>query len=179
MKKKIALGVLVVIVLAVAALLIGAAMQPDSFRVERSRELAATPDQIRPQLTDLRRWAEWNPWADLDPNQRNTFSEPSEGVGASYEWEGNDDVGEGRMEITSVTDDAVRYHLAFIEPFASESEVEIAMEPAGERTRVVWSMEGDNDFVGKLFGVFMDMDAMIGADFERGLEKLERAATGS
>ena len=135
-----------------------AAMQPDSFRVERSRELAASAEQIRPQLTDLERWAEWNPWADLDPNQQTTFSDPASGEGAWYRWEGNDDVGKGKMEIASVTDGAVRYHLEFIEPFASESEVEIQLEPQGERTRVVWIMSGDNDFMGKLFSLFMDMD---------------------
>ena len=177
MKKKIALGILAALGLAVAGLLVAAAMQPDSFRVERSRELAASAEQIRPQLTDLERWAGWNPWADLDPNQQTTFSDPASGEGAWYRWEGNDDVGKGKMEIASVTDGAVRYHLEFIEPFASESEVEIQLEPQGERTRVVWIMSGDNDFMGKLFSLFMDMDEMIGADFERGLERLEGAAT--
>lgn len=177
MKKKIALGVLAVLALGVAGVLVAAAMQPDSFQVERTREIAAPADAIRPKLTDLREWAEWNPWRELDPNQRTTFSDPSSGEGAWYEWEGNDDVGKGRMEITSITDRAVRYRLAFIEPFASESDVEIALEPQGERTRVVWTMSGDNDFVSRIFCVFMDMDAMIGGDFERGLEQLERAAT--
>lgn len=177
MKKKIALGILAALVLAVAGVLVAAAMQPDSFRVERSRELAATPEQIRPQLTDLQRWAEWNPWADIDPDQTTTFSDPASGEGAWYRWRGNDDVGEGRMEITSVSDGAVRYHLEFIEPFASESEVEIQLEPRGERTHVVWIMSGDNDLMGKLFSLFMDMDDMIGRDFERGLERLEGAAT--
>lgn len=177
MKKKIALGILGALLLAVAGLLIAAAMQPDSFRVERSREIPATAEQIRPQLTDLREWNEWNPWSDLDPNQTVTYSDPPSGEGAWYRWEGNDDVGKGRMEITSVSDGRVAYHLEFIEPFASESEVEMQLEPQGERTRVVWIMSGDNDFVSKLFGVFMDMDEMIGNDFERGLERLEAAAT--
>ncbi len=146
MKKKIALGILAVLVLGAGGVLIAAAMQPDTFR-------------------------------GLDPNQRTTYSDPSSGEGAWYEWEGNDDVGKGRMEITSITERAVRYRLAFIEPFESESEVELAIEPAGERTRVVWTMSGENDFMSKIFCVFMDMDAMIGGDFERGLENLERAAT--
>lgn len=177
MKKKIALGILAVLVLGAGGVLIAAAMQPDTFRVERSREMAATPEQIRPQLTELRNWTQWSPWDGLDPNQRTTYSDPSSGEGAWYEWEGNDDVGKGRMEITSITERAVRYRLAFIEPFESESEVELAIEPAGERTRVVWTMSGENDFMSKIFCVFMDMDAMIGGDFERGLENLERAAT--
>lgn len=177
MKKKIALGIVLVLLLGVGGVLVAAAMQPDTFRVERSREIAATPDQIRPKLTDLREWAEWNPWRELDPNQRTTFSDPASGVGAWYAWEGNDDVGKGRMEITSIDDRAVRYRLAFIEPFASESDVEIALEPRGERTRVVWSMSGDNAFMSKLFGLFVNMDEMLGSDFDRGLAELDRAAT--
>lgn len=177
MKKKIALGLLAALVLAVGGLMIAAGMQPDTFRVERSREMAASPDQIRPHLTDLREWAEWNPWRELDPDQRNTFSDPASGVGAHYSWEGNDDVGKGRMEITAITDSAVRYRLSFLEPFESTSDVEIALEPRGERTRVVWSISGENDFVSKIFGLFVDMESMVGGDFERGLVALERAAT--
>jgi hypothetical protein len=176
--KKIAIGLLAVLALAVGALLIAAAMQPDTFRVERSREMATSPERIRPHLTDLRQWAEWNPWRELDPNQRTTFSDPASGVGAHYTWEGNDEVGKGRMDITSITDDAVRYRLSFIEPFESSSDVEIVFEPRGERTRVVWTMSGESNFVSKIFGVFVDMDSMVGADFERGLVALERAASG-
>lgn len=177
MKKKIALGVGAVILLAIGGLLVAAAVQPDHYRVERSREIAAAPDAIQPELADLERWSEWNPWAELDPNMELTYSDPPSGEGAWYEWAGNDDVGRGRMEITSVSPTRVTYDLSFIEPFASESAVELRLEPEGEATRVVWVMEGDNDFVSKLFGVFMDMDAMIGSDFERGLANLDRRVT--
>ncbi len=179
MKKKIALGVAAVLVLGIAGVLVAAALQPSTFRIERSREIAAPPDRILPQLTELRAWGEWNPWNDLDPNQRTTYSDPSSGEGAYYEWEGNDDVGKGRMEIRAITDDSVRYHLVFIEPFASESDVELTLEPRGARTRVVWSMSGENDFMGKLFSLFVDMDEMLGRDFDRGLERLDHAVTGS
>lgn len=175
MKQKIALGVLAVLGLAVVGVLAAAAVQPDTLRVERSRAIRATPEQIRPHLTELRNWVRWSPWEGIDPNQRTTYSEPSSGEGAWYAWEGNADVGKGRMEIASITERAVRYRLSFVEPFESQSDVEIALEPQGESTRVVWSMTSKNDFLSKVFCVFMDMDAMLGRDFERGLEQLERA----
>jgi hypothetical protein len=35
-------------------------------------------------------------------------------------------------------------------------------------------MSSENGFMGKAFGLFMDMDALIGADFERGLAELKK-----
>ena len=177
MKKRIGLGCLGIGVLAIVALLVAAAMQPDSFRVERSRDIAAAPEAVRAQLTDLERWAAWNPWAELDPNMQLTYSEPASGVGAWYEWQGNDDVGRGRMEITEVSDERVVYNLQFVEPFESQSDVILELQPQGDGTRVSWIMEGENDFVSKMFAVFMDMEEMIGKDFDKGLANLERAAS--
>jgi uncharacterized protein YndB with AHSA1/START domain len=178
--KKVILAIAAVIVLAIVGLLIAAAFQPDEYRVERSREIAASPEAIHAQISDLERWAEWNPWGELDPEQKLTFSDPPAGAGAWYEWKGNEDVGEGRMEITEVTPTQVSYQLEFIEPFASEAEVYMILEPGegGESTKVTWAMAGENDFMSKVFAVFADMDAMIGADFEKGLKKLEVAAQG-
>lgn len=177
MKKKIGLGVLAVLVLAIGGVLIAAAMQPDVMRVERERKIAASADEIHPQLTDLRRWVEWNPWAERDPNMKITFSEQPSGQGAWYEWDGNDDVGKGKMTIAEVSPTAVRYRLEFIEPFASEADVELTLEPKNGRTTVLWTMQSDNDFMGKIFGVFMDMESMVGKDFEKGLANLEGVVT--
>jgi hypothetical protein len=175
MAKKIVLGVLGVLGLAVVGLVATAMMQPDTYRVERSRTIAVPASAVMPHLTDFRRWTEWNPWAELDPNMELTYSEPSSGQGAWYEWRGNDDVGRGKMTITGIADGRVRYDLEFIEPFASRADTELALASEGESTRVTWSMSGTNDFMSKIFCLFMDMDAMIGADFERGLENLNRA----
>jgi hypothetical protein len=177
MVKKILLGLVGAIVLAILAVSVAAMMQPDTYHVERSRTIMVAPSAVLPHLSDLREWSEWNPWDELDPSMHKTYSDPSSGDGAWYEWQGNDDVGKGKMTITRVGEDGVGYHLEFMEPFASEADIEIALRPEGNGTHVVWSMDGKNDFMGKLFGLFMDMDAMIGSDFEKGLEKLDRAAT--
>jgi hypothetical protein len=176
--KKIFLGLGAVLLVVVVVVVAAAAMQPSEMRVERTHVIDAPSTEIVGQLTDLHRWAEWNPWGELDPDMRLAFSEPAVGVDAWYTWDGNDDVGSGRMQIIEATSGRVRYALEFVEPFASEAEVEIALEPSGETTRVVWVMTGQNDFMTKVMRLFMDIDGMIGADFERGLANLDAAVTG-
>ena len=177
--KKILLGIGGALALGLLVILGLALMQPDNYEVERSRVIAADADAIMPQLTDLQHWAEWSPWSDLDPNQTTTFSDPASGVDAWYAWEGNEDVGKGKMTITSIAGGKVAYDLHFIEPFEDSAVVELSVAPEGEGSRVTWTMLGHNNFIGKIFCVFMDMDAMIGADFERGLERLDAAVGAS
>lgn len=153
------------------------ATRPTDFHVERSRTIAASPEQLRPYFEDFEQWGTWNPWDALDPDMTKEFSDPPRGEGAWYTWNGNDDVGKGKMTITKVTPESVSYHLEFIEPFASEADTTIDFESSGDGTEVTWSMDGKNDFMGKLVGVFMDFDAMIGADFEKGLGNLDSLAT--
>lgn len=170
--KKVVLGVLAALGAAVAIVLVLAALQPDTYSVERSRVIAAPPERIAPLLTDLRQWITWNPWDELEPTSHKEYSEPASGVGAWYTWQG-EVVGAGRMEIASIRPSEVVYDLTFTEPFEDEAVVTIAMAPEGEGTRVSWAMTGNQSFVGKIFALFVDMDAMIGADFERGLANLE------
>jgi hypothetical protein len=184
MAKKIILGILGVLALAIVVVLALAATQPDHFHFERSRDLAAQRSQVSPLVTDLRNWERWSPWKDLDPNQRVTYGPTTQGVGASYEWAGNDQVGRGRMEIVGVDErpdrTVVDYRLQFLEPFEDEADVEVALldQPSG-KTRATWSMDSDASFMEKIMCVFVDMDAMIGRDFEKGLERMERAAASN
>ena len=170
--KKIALGTLAALVALVVSVLVLAALQPDEYTVERSRLVAGSPERVAPYLTDLRQWITWNPWDELEPSSHKEYSDPSSGVGAWYTWEG-EQLGSGRMEITSITPTEVRYALHFTAPMEDTAEVIMTLAPEGGGTRVTWRMEGHNAFVGKLFGLFVDMDAMLGADFDRGLENLD------
>lgn len=176
--KKILLGALGVILIAVAGILVAAALQPSTYQLERHLDLAATPEEITPFLTDLRKWSLWNPWDRIDPNLQLTYSEPSSGVGAHYEWVGNDDVGSGRMDIRSIEPMAVGYDLHFITPFDSRGRVTFSMTVQNPTTtRVTWAMTGNVSFMEKIFFLFSSMDAMLGPDFERGLHNLgERVA---
>jgi len=174
MLKKILIGLAVVILAFVAFV----STRPAQYHVERSQKIAAPAEIVFAQLDDFRAWASWSPWEKLDPGMQKTYSGPARGVGASYEWQGNKEVGKGRMTITEAQPTAsVRYRLEFIEPFSNVAESGFTLAAAdAESTNVTWSMDGNNDFMGKAFGLFMDMDAMIGADFEKGLGELKAQA---
>ncbi|MCR9164280.1 MAG: SRPBCC family protein [Nannocystaceae bacterium] len=172
--KKVLLGLVGLFVAVIVGVLVMASMQPDISHVERSAVIEASPEAIMPHLTDMKRWVEWSPWAERDPNVKWTFSDPAEGKGAWYEWEGNEDVGKGRMEVTAVEDDAVSYDLQFIEPFESEATVTLRVGEQDAGTQVTWEMDSENAFMSKVFMVFMDFDAMLGADFEQGLGNLAK-----
>ena len=99
------------------------------------------------------------------------------GKGATYHWLGNKEVGEGNMEILDSTPPReVRIKLDFIKPFEGHNTTLFALEPDGTGTRVVWTMSGPSPFMMKVMGIFMNMDQMIGRDFEAGLAKMKAAA---
>lgn len=169
MLKKILLVLAVLILLLVVVI----ALQPSDFRIERSTTIAAAPVAVFPHVNDLHQWGDWSPWAKLDPAMKLTFDGEA-GKGATYHWEGNSDVGEGRMTITeSRPDELVRIHLEFIRPFAATNEVEFTFEPKENQTKVNWLMTGKNDFMGKAFGLFVNVEKMVGGQFEQGLSQLK------
>lgn len=173
MLKKVLIGLAALVVL----FLILVAIQPADFRIERSASIAAPPGVVFGQVNDFHNWEAWSPWAKLDPAAKNTFSGPSSGTGAMFAWAGNNEIGEGRMTlIESVANELIRIKLEFIKPFASTCDTQFAFKPDGESTRVTWTMAGQNNFMSKAFCLFVDMDKMIGADFERGLVLLNTAA---
>lgn len=173
MLKKIAL----VMVILIVTILIYAATRPDSFRVERSAVIEAPPEEIFTRLEDLHQWAAWSPWERKDPAMKRTHSGAARGTGAVYAWDGNDDVGQGSMEvIETVPPSRLVIRLDFIKPFEAHNIVEFALRPEGEATNVTWSIHGPSPYVSKLMGLFFDMDAMIGKDFEDGLARLKTLA---
>ncbi|HEY8021999.1 MAG TPA: SRPBCC family protein [Thermoanaerobaculia bacterium] len=173
MLKKIALVVLVLIV----ALLIYAATRPDSFRVERSTSIKAPPEKIYALIDDFRGWGAWSPWEKLDPAMKRTYSGAAQGKGAVYEWSGNSKVGSGRMEITGTSAPSqVTIQLDFLQPFEAHNVADFTLEPLGDATRVTWAMHGASPFMAKLMGVFVNMDKVIGKDFETGLANMKAAA---
>ena len=166
-----------VIVVVIAGVLIFAATRPDTFRVERSAGIKAPPEKIFPLINDLRSWRTWSPWEKKDPGMKRTYNSITSGKGASYGWEGNSDVGQGGMEITeSVPSSKIAMKLDFIKPFEGHNTVVFALEPQGEMTNVTWTMEGPTPYFAKIIHVFLDMDKMVGGDFEAGLANLKAVA---
>jgi hypothetical protein len=171
------LTIAIVVVAAVAALLAFAATRPGTFTVERSAMIAAPAERIYPHLDDFHRWSAWSPWEKIDPELKRAFSGAASGAGAIYAWEGNKKVGQGRMEILeSDAPERLRIQLDFIKPFEAHNTTVFTLAPAADATRLTWTMHGSSTFVFKLMGIFMNMDRMIGADFERGLANLKTVA---
>ena len=166
--------ILVALVAMVVLLLGAASTQPDTYHVERSMVVGASPDVVFPYINNFKLFREWNPWDRLDPNMEVTYVGPESGVNHSYTWKGNKDVGQGQMTITeSVPNERVNMDLLFIEPFESKALTSFTLGAEGEGTKVTWSMDGDNNLMSKVMCLFNDMDKMIGGDFERGLGNLK------
>ncbi len=173
MVKKIALGIVALIVL----LLAFAATRPDSFRVERSIAVQAPAAKVFPLLNDFHQFASWSPWQKLDPAMKVTHSGAAAGPGAVYNWVGNKDVGAGRMEVLQqVPDTSVTVKLDFLEPFEGHNTSQYTLKTEGTTTTVTWAMFGPAPYVSKLMGIFVSMDSMIGKDFELGLANLKAVA---
>lgn len=173
MIKKILIGLVVVIAILVVVIL----LQPATYQVERSTTINAPANVVFAQVNDFHKWNAWSPWAKLDPAMKQTFEGAPAGTGAVYTWVGNKEVGEGRMAITeSHPSDLVRIKLDFLKPFAASSTTDFTFTPQGNQTLVKWKMTGDNNFMSKAFHLVMNMDKMIGGDFEKGLAQMKVVA---
>lgn len=173
MAQKILGALAIVIVLFLAVVL----TRPSEFKVERSLVMNASPVAVFDQINEFKNWPKWSPWAELDPNMKITMSEPSAGTGATYAWTGNTEVGEGKMTILESQAPAhVKMKLEFVKPFEAVNDTVFTLAPEGNGTKVTWTMSGHNGFMGKLMCLFMDMDKMVGGDFEKGLAKMQAAA---
>jgi len=174
------LTAVLVIVVVIVALLAYAATRPDSFRIERSIRIAAPIVQVAALIDDFHEWSKWSPWEHIDPTMQRRYSGAEAGVGAVYEWEGSGKVGTGRMEITEMRSGSERglisIKLDFLKPFKASNTAEFLMKPTDSGTDLSWAMFGPSPFMSKLMGVFMDMDKMVGRDFEAGLQALKNSA---
>ena len=163
-----------VIAFLVAAVLIYASTRPDTFRVERSTHIKAPPAKIYAVMSDFRRFPEWSPYEHRDPAMKRTLGAVTSGPGALYKWTGNSQVGSGRMEITAVSPpSSVTIKLDMIKPMEGHNIVEFTLTPDGDSTTVTWAMHGPSPFISRLIGIFINMDRMIGTDFETGLATLK------
>lgn len=168
--------ILVVLAAIIAGILIAASFQPNTFHVERTITVAAAPDKIMPHINDFHNWAAWDPWAKMDPSMKVTYSGAPNGKGAVYEWQGNGQVGQGRMDITDATPMEVGVRLDFIKPMSVQDTAVFSLNQWGTSTKVTWAMDGNVPFVGKIFHLFMNMDKMVGGQFEKGLNDLKAVA---
>ncbi len=173
MLKKIAIAVVALL----AAILVFAATRPDTFRVQRTANIEATPEEIFPLINDYHQWVSWSPYEKLDPAMKRSYSGAATGQGAVYEWESEGGAGAGRMEILESTPPSkVKIKLDFTKPFETRNIVEFMLVPQGDSTHVTWDMQGPAPFISKVMQVFFSMDRMVGDDFEKGLADMKEVA---
>jgi hypothetical protein len=172
--------VAVVLVIAIGIVLAFAATKPNTFRVRRVATINASPERIFPLINDFHQWATWSPWEGKDPSMKRSYSGAVNGKGAVYGWDGNKNVGTGRMEIleSQILERSwpakIVIKLDFLKPFEAHNMAEFTLLPQGETTIVTWEMHGPTPFMSKVMQVFMSMDNMVGKDFETGLANLKR-----
>lgn len=150
------------------------AMQPSEFRITRSATMNAAPGSVFPHVNNFHNWEAWSPWAKLDPNAASMFEGPESGEGAKFSWSGNDEVGAGTQTIVeSKPDERIHIRLDFEKPMKDTSDTEFTFKPQDDQTTVTWTMWGKKNFFSKAFCMFMDMDKMVGGQFEKGLVSLK------
>lgn len=173
MVKKIAITIAILI----AVILIYAATRPDTFRIERSTSIKAPPEKIFPLINDFHQWEAWSPWEKIDPAVKRGYSGAGSGKGAVYAWQGNKDIGQGRMEIIGSTPSSnVVIKIDFIRPFEAHNTIEFTLERQGDAAKVTQAMYGPSPFLSKLVGLFCSMDKMVGQKYEEGLAGLKAIA---
>jgi len=164
----IALAVIAIVVVGVVA------MQPSEFRVVRTATIAAPAPVVFAQVNDFRKWQAWSPYERLDPAMKRIYEGAPAGTGAIYTWAGNNEVGEGRTTIIeSRPSDLIRIQLEFVRPFTATNTAEFTFKPEGDRTAVTWSLAGKKNFTAKAVHLFMNMDRMVGGQFEEGLARMK------
>jgi hypothetical protein len=170
----------IVVVVAIAVLLLYATTRPDRFHVQRTVTINAAPDAIFAHINDLHAWEAWSPYMKLDPAMKMSYSGAASGASAAYEWQGNSKVGAGRVTIADTTPPSkVAIKLDMLKPFASSNDVTFTLQPRGAATEVTWAMDAPNNLISKLMSVFINMDTMVGGQFEEGLTNLKVLAEKS
>ena len=165
----------IVLAIAVAIVLILAATKPDTFSVQRATTVKAPPEKLFSLINDFHQWGTWSPWENKDPGMKRSYSGAASGRGAVYGWDGNKNVGSGRMEILDISvPSKLVIKLDFFTPFEGHNTAEFTMLPQGDATNLVWLMHGPSPFMSKLMQVFMNVDNMVGKDFEVGLANLKK-----
>ena len=176
MVMQIGIGLLVLVL----ALVWFIGTRPAKFRIERSAQINASNTVVFSLLDDFQQWAKWSPWEKLDPSMKKTFEGPASGAGAGYGWVGNSKAGEGRMTILdSKPNELLTIKIEFLKPFAATNQITFKIHSAPNGSEVHWIMEGERGFAAKAFGLLVNMEKLVGKDFDEGLANLNKAAQGA
>ena len=149
----------------------------NDYRVERSIDIAKSPQEVYAVVSDYGQRTTWDPWAEKEPDVINVTvtGKPGE-VGASYSWVGNE-TGEGSMTVKeTVPGESIHSTLVFKAPMEASCDVYWTFEPSDAGATVKWAFEGNTPYPWNWFN--MQMDSNIGPDFEKGLQNLKKTLEG-
>ncbi|MGZ5279155.1 MAG: SRPBCC family protein [Pseudobdellovibrionaceae bacterium] len=167
---KILVGLAVII----GAVLIYAAVQPKDYLISREITVAASPDVVFPWINNSKKMNEWMSWSEMDPKMVLTYQGPEEGVDSISSWTSDGQMGVGKATIVeSIPNQLVKSKLEYTKPFEGTQIADMTITPAANGSLVKWSVTGENQFIGRLMCIFMDMDKMVGGSFEKGLARLK------
>lgn len=163
-----------IVVGVIVAIAVVVQLRPTAYRVERTVDIAASPDAVYRRLEDLHQWQHWSPWRDVDQRVKRTYEGPRRGVGASYTWQGEGALGKGKVTIAEADQPhAIVYRVEFISPWTATVRNSFSISKREGGSTVQWTIAGERHFWSKLFGFFTDPETPIGADMERGLSALK------
>ncbi len=170
MFKKILVG----LVLVIGLLSVYVALQSSHFEITREMQMNASADRIFPYINNSRKANDWMPWKDSDPKVQMSYSGPEEGVGSISTWDSEGQMGTGKAEVVeSIPNKSVKTQLTYTKPMEMSQLAEISLAPQANGTVVRWTVTGENTFIGRFVCMFMNMDKMVGGEFEKGLAKLK------
>lgn len=169
--------VAILLAVAIVGILVFAALKPDTFVVSRTTTIKAPPEKIFPLIDDYKNWGQWSPYEKVDPDMKRTFSGTPRGKGAIYEWQGNKNVGQGRMEILESSPlSRILIKLDFFSPFEAHNKAEFTISPTANGTNVTWAMRGPLPYMAKVMHTVFNMDRMVGGQFAEGLANMKAVA---
>jgi uncharacterized protein YndB with AHSA1/START domain len=175
------IGKTFITVLALAVVLAGLVVAvPDDYEITRSATIDAPPAAVFANVNDFHKWDAWNPWKKLDPAAKITIEGPTTGIGAIYQWAGNDNMGEGKMTILdNKPDERIKIKLEFIKPLKEEADTVFSFKPDGNKTLVTWTMKGKHDIPTKIICVLIGVNKIVGDQFDEGLASLKKTVEGA
>lgn len=115
--------------------------------------IQASRERVFSLISDLQQWQLWVAHETAEPNFSKNFSTHSTGVGATYEWKGSGEAGEGAARVLH-SEAPTRFVVGvdFRQPVAGRLEVVFAIRQEGAQTAVEIETSGP----AKLISYFKD-----------------------
>ena len=166
--KKVIYAVLSLLALYLILTLFG----PSEIKVERQIKISRSKSLIQKRLCDFYYFHDkWSPWTEKDPAMITSFKGNAGEAGHLYTWSGNKEVNEGEMELLAIKEDSVLLRINFDK--RQDSKLYFILKESDAETEVTWGLLMDIGFFGRAPMLFINMDKMIGPDFEKGLSNLK------